>query len=91
MTRVVAARRRQMKRATTCNARLQGEHFKRDCELDEKGWQLLDNAADQFSLSVRSYQRIRRVARTIADLAAAQTIAPPHIAEALTLRGLDRK
>ena len=88
MTRVVAARRRQMKRATACNARLQGPDLKRDCELDEKGWQLLDSAADQFSLSVRSYQRVLRVARTIADLAAAQTIALPHVAEALTLRGL---
>jgi magnesium chelatase family protein len=91
MTRVVAARRRQMKRAEACNARLQGPDLKRDCELDRRGWQLLDDAADKFSLSVRSYQRVLRVARTIADLAAAQTIACPHIAEALGLRGLDRK
>ena len=91
MSRVIDARRRQVERATICNARLRGQQLKRDCELDDKGWQLLDNAAEQFALSVRSYQRILRVARTIADLAAAQTITPPHIAEALMLRGLDRK
>ena len=91
MKRVVAARHRQIKRAATCNARLQGSRLKRDCELDEKGWQLLDHAADQFSLSVRSFQRVLRVARTIADLAAEEAVAPQHVAEALTLRGLDRK
>ncbi|MCH7897799.1 MAG: YifB family Mg chelatase-like AAA ATPase [Proteobacteria bacterium] len=91
MARVVAARRLQIKRAGVCNARLQGKDLARDCELDESGWQLLDNAADKFALSVRSYQRILRVARTIADLAGEQTITPPHIAEAMSLRGLRRR
>ena len=91
MARVVAARRLQIKRAGVCNARLQGKDLARDCELDESGWQLLDNAADKFALSVRSYQRILRVARTIADLSGEQTITPPHIAEAMMLRGLQRK
>ncbi|MDH3821810.1 MAG: ATP-binding protein, partial [Gammaproteobacteria bacterium] len=39
----------------------------------------------------RAHQRVRRVARTIADLAGAKTIAPPHVAEALSLRCLDRR
>ena len=91
MARVVAARRRQIKRAGVCNARLQAKDLIRGCELDDPGWQLLDNAAEKFALSVRGYQRILRVARTIADLAGEQRITPPHIAEAMTLRGLQRR
>ena len=89
--RVVAAREKQITRAGISNARLQGERLTRDCELNAEGWRLLDNAADCFALSVRTYQRILRVSRTIADLAAAQTITRPHVAEALALRGLDRR
>jgi magnesium chelatase family protein len=91
MARVVAARRKQITRAGVCNARLQGRNLTRDCELDDEGWRLIDTAADKFALSVRSYQRILRVARTIADLADEQSITPPHIAEALHLRGLECK
>ena len=89
--RVVAARQRQIKRAGLSNARLHGDRLSRDCELPSEGWRLLDNAADRFALSVRSYQRILRVSRTIADLAGAELITPPHIAEALALRGLERR
>ena len=89
--RVVAARQIQIERAGRSNSRLQGERLTRDCELSAEGWRLLDNAADRFALSVRTYQRILRVSRTIADLASTQAIMPPHIAEALALRGLDRK
>jgi magnesium chelatase family protein len=91
MARVIAARRKQITRAGVCNARLQGKRLTRDCDLDDEGWRLIDTAAETFALSVRSYQRILRVARTIADLAGEQKITPPHIAEALNLRGLERK
>ena len=90
LKRVLAARERQLQRAGICNAHLAGETLTRDCELSERGWVLLDSATEKLSLSVRSYQRILRVSRTIADLAGAQTITPPHVAEALNLRGLDR-
>jgi magnesium chelatase family protein len=52
---------------------------------------MLEAAVDKFSLSARAYQRVRRVARTIADLAGSETITPPHVAEALSLRQLDKK
>jgi magnesium chelatase family protein len=60
------------------------------CVLDSECLSLLERAVDKFNLSARSYQRVLRVARTIADLQAAKTITPPHIAEALSLRTLDR-
>ena len=46
---------------------------------------------DKFNLSARAYQRVQRVARTIADLANADTIAIAHVAEALSLRQLDKR
>ena len=86
--RVLRARRSQSKLRGVCNARLTGKRLTAACETNQKGERLLDDAAEQFALSVRAYQRIQRVARTIADLDGAQTITPPHIAEALGLRGL---
>jgi magnesium chelatase family protein len=86
--RVVRARERQLRRQQCCNARLTGKQLGRVCDLQEPGWQLLDTAAEKFGLSVRSYQRILRVARTVADLAQAESIASAHVAEALAMRGL---
>jgi magnesium chelatase family protein len=51
---------------------------------------LLEKAADRFNLSARAHQRVLRVSRTIADLAGDASIQPPHVAEALSLRCLDR-
>ena len=61
------------------------------CELDEGPLQLLEIAAEKFNLSVRADRRVQRVARTIADLAGEQQIAAAHVAEALSLRQLDKK
>ena len=89
--RVGEARRRQLRRDGCCNARLDATALKRSCNLAEDGWRLLDAAAERFGLSVRAYQRVLRVARTIADLAGAKTIATAHLAEALALRGVERQ
>lgn len=89
--RVAKAWEVQQRRAGIANARLEGEQLKAACGLDEDSWLLLEAAAERFNLSARAHQRIQRVARTIADLAGHKKIAPPHVAEALSLRCLDRR
>ncbi len=61
------------------------------CAPDPEGATLLEQALQRFSLSARAYHRILKVARTIADLAEMGQIAASHIAEALSLRRLDRR
>jgi len=89
--RIEAAWRRQIDRSGAPNARLDGQDGAVACKIDAACWSLLESAADRFNLSARAHQRIVRVARTIADLASATKIAPPHVAEALSLRCLDRR
>jgi magnesium chelatase family protein len=74
-----------------CNADLEGEQRDAACRSSGAGLKLLDDATERFGLSVRAYHRVLRVSRTIADLAGTSAIAPPHIAEALSLRVLDRR
>ena len=89
--RVETAWQRQYARQGTSNARLKGRALEKNCEADDECWKLLERAAERFNLSARSHHRVLRVARTIADLSRADTITPPHIAEALSLRYLDRR
>lgn len=89
--RVVAAWERQMGRSGVANARLDGQDLAVACEICAACWSLLESAAERFNLSARAHQRVVRVARTIADLAGERKIAPPHVAEALSLRCLDRR
>jgi magnesium chelatase family protein len=89
--RVAAAWGRQMERAGVANARLEGAELATACAIEEPCWTLLENAAERFNLSARAHQRVLRVSRTIADLAGETKIAPPHVAEALSLRCLDRR
>lgn len=94
--RVIAARHIQQQRFAykpriTCNARMATKELKEFCALDESTRDLLKNAMVDYNLSARAYDRILKVARTIADLAAAPTITSDHVSEAIQLRSLDRQ
>ena len=69
-----------------CNARLGRKGLDRYCALDEGGQRLMKGAFEHMGLTARSYDRILRVARTIADLDGSETIRPDHLAEALQYR-----
>lgn len=81
----------QYKRAKKLNNQLRAEEIERHCALDKKCQELIKNAFKKLNLSARGYQRVLRVARTIADLAGAENILEQHIAEALTYRRIERK
>ena len=83
------ARSRTSKR-TTCNTRMSHAQLKEHCRLDDRGNELLKNAMTDLNFSARAYDRILKVARTIADLAGSDSIAPDHLLEALSYRNLDR-
>lgn len=88
--RVTNARSIQLERSGVCNADLSGNDLKEAfCAADET-WILLHRAADKLALSARAYQRVQRVARTIADLAQEEIVGKHHLAEALALRQFDR-
>jgi len=88
--RVMQARSIQLARGGVCNAELSGRDLEAAFRAEEEVWILLDQAADKLALSARAYQRVQRVARTIADLAAEQTVSKNHMAEALALRQFAR-
>src|SRR5437667_6039208 len=88
--RCIVAARRQRERQQKPNGRLQPREVERHCVPDAKGEALLKSAFARLSLSARAYHRILKVARTIADLASADTIAAAHIAEAIGYRRLER-
>lgn len=75
----------------TCNAQLDAAGIRKYCKTDEGAAQLLRMAYDSMGLSARGYDRVMRVARTIADLDQSEIIRDVHIAEAIQLRSLDKK
>ncbi len=75
---------------TTANARMTHAQIRKHCGIDTALGDLLQQAMEQLSLSARAYDRILKVARTIADLAGAERIESPHLLEAIQYRSLDR-
>jgi magnesium chelatase family protein len=73
-----------------CNAEMSTSHLRRACELDPVSRRLLITAIERLGLSARAHDRILKVARTIADLAALERIESGHVAEAVQYRALDR-
>jgi magnesium chelatase family protein len=93
--RVEAARQLQRQRLDAynlySNSRMQARHIRKFCQVDESGQRLLEMVTDTLGLSARTYSRILKVGRTIADLAGEEQILQSHLAEAIQYRGLDRK
>ena len=93
--RVIAARRIQEERfkgfkGIYCNAQMTERMIHQFAEPDEAGIELLRTAMERMSLSARAYNRILKVARTIADLDGSGHVLPHHLAEAINYRNLDR-
>ncbi len=74
-----------------CNAQMNTNHIREFARLNTAGTLLLKNAMEKLNLSARAYDRILKVARTIADLADSDTIQIEHLAEAIQYRSLDRE
>lgn len=74
-----------------CNAQMDSKLLKEICMVDETGHKLLRTAMDRLKLSARAYDRILKVARTVADLAGSADIRTEHLAEAINYRSLDRE
>ena len=88
--RVVAARQIQLQRLNRyhlfCNAQMNHALLQELCSLEPQAQKLLEQAFRSMNLSARSYDRIVKVARTIADLAGEENISAMHIGEAIQLR-----
>jgi magnesium chelatase family protein len=93
--RVIAARAVQAlrflgKTDLYCNAQMSPKMVRKICNINVEGQELIKKAMEKLGLSARAYDRILKVARTIADLAACEDIKPEHLAEAIHYRSLDR-
>jgi len=92
--RVMRARETQLRRFRSqkvfCNAEMGVKEVKRFCRTDEKGEELLHMAVDKLGFSARAYDRVLKVARTIADLEEAEELSSAHVSEAIQYRMWDR-
>lgn len=74
-----------------CNARMGPRQLHAFCRTDQAGQELLKQVTDRLGLSARTYTRLLKVSRTIADLAGSEEIVVNHLAEAIQYRSLDRQ
>jgi magnesium chelatase family protein len=93
--RVEQAREVQKKRFAKrknfyCNSQMTPKDLKKFCTLDKESEKLIENGVERLGLSARSYHRILKIARTIADLDRSESLQAKHIAEAIQYRRLDR-
>jgi magnesium chelatase family protein len=92
--RVEAARQIQRERFRRtniqCNAEMASRHMRKFCELGPSSRRLLEHAVARLGLSARGYDRLLKVARTIADLASSERLDSAHVAEAVHYRALDK-
>ncbi len=89
--RVVAARERQLTRQCVLNGQLAVDELLKYSTLSRDAGQLIAQALDKLALSARAYHKILRLARTLADMEASDLVGSDHVAEAISLRVLDRK
>lgn len=89
--RVIACRNTQLQRQGTSNAQLNAKHMQQHCTIGEESQKLLSTAIDRLGLSARGYDRIIKIARTIADLEQSKLIHSHHISEAIGYRTIDRR
>ena len=76
---------------TLCNAKITAEQFEKVCVIDKEAEQTLREAFESLGLTARAYDRVLKVARTIADLDGSEVIRSEHMLEAVQYRSLDRK
>ena len=93
--RVDKARQIQSERykgtSTSCNANINADQFEKVCVIDDEAEQMLRGAFESMGMTARAYDRVLKVARTIADLDNSEVIKSDHILEAVQYRSLDRK
>jgi magnesium chelatase family protein len=89
--RLVQAERFKENSGIHCNAQMGAKQLRHYCKIDISSKQLLKSAVDRLGLSARAYDRILKVARTIADLEEKENIEANHLAEAIQFRSLDRE
>lgn len=89
--REIQAKRFEGKENLYANAQMEAQMVQEICKITEVGKNLLNRAMTKLNLSARAYDRIIKVSRTIADLAASEDIKTEHLAEAIQFRSLDRE
>lgn len=89
-TRLIQEKRFEGVKHIYCNAQMNSKMIQKYCHISEDGNALLKRAMDNLGLSARAFDRILKVARTIADLEQSEAIQTQHLAEAIQYRSLDR-